>query len=122
MKEESIRHNEALKHEFVNTLRRNDRHFADDILKHIFLDENVRVSIKISLKFVPKGPIDDIPALVLIMAWCRPGDRPLSEPVMVRSAKHLRVTWPQWVKFEFFAPGPVLFHIFLFIYMFHLEL
>ena len=29
-------------------------------------------SIKISLKFVPKGPINNIPALVQIMAWRRP--------------------------------------------------
>ena len=50
----------------INTLRprRNGRHFADDILKCIFLNENVRIPIEISLKFVPKGPIDNIPALV----------------------------------------------------------
>ena len=32
---------------------------ADNILKRIFLDENVRISIKISVKFVPKGPSDN---------------------------------------------------------------
>ena len=50
----------------VNTLRptQNGRHFADDILKCIFLNENVWIPIEISLKFVPKGPIDNIPALV----------------------------------------------------------
>ena len=50
----------------VNTSRprRNGRHFADDILKCIFLNENVWIPIEISLKFVPKGPIDNIPALV----------------------------------------------------------
>ena len=48
-----------------------------------FWNENVRISIKISLKFVPKGPINNIPALVQKMAWCRPGDKPLSEPMMV---------------------------------------
>ena len=39
----------------LNTLRprQNDRHFADDTFKRIFLNENVRISIKISLKFVP---------------------------------------------------------------------
>ena len=42
----------------------NGRHFADDILKGIFLNENVWIPIEISLKFVPKGPIDNIPALV----------------------------------------------------------
>ena len=52
-------------------------------LSRIFLNENVRISIKISLMFVPKGPINNIPALVQIIAWRRPGDKPLSEPMMV---------------------------------------
>ena len=83
----------------VNTLRprQNGRHFADDSFKRIFLNENVRISIKISLKFVPKGPINNIPALVLIMAWRRPGDKPLSEPMMVSLPTHICVTRPQWV-------------------------
>ena len=42
----------------------NGRHFPDDIFKCIFLDENAWISIKISLKFVPKDPINNIPALV----------------------------------------------------------
>ena len=42
----------------------NGRHFEDDIFKYIFLKEKVRFLAKISLKFVPKGPIDDSPALV----------------------------------------------------------
>ena len=37
---------------------------ADDIFKRIFFNENVWILIKISLKFVPKGPINNIPALV----------------------------------------------------------
>ena len=56
--------------------------FPDDILKLIFLNEIVRISIKISLKFVPRVPINNIPALVQIMAWRRPGDKPLSEPML----------------------------------------
>ena len=55
---------------------------ADDILKCIFLNENVRISIQISLKFIPKGPTDNISALVQVMAWCRAGDKPLPEPMM----------------------------------------
>ena len=80
-----------------NTLgpRRNGRHFADDIFKGIFLNENVWIPIKISLKFVP--PINNIPALVQIMAWRRPGDKPLSGPIMVRLPTHICVTQPQWV-------------------------
>ena len=84
----------------VNTLRprQNGRHFADDRFKYIFLNKNVRISIKISLKLVPKGPINKTPALVLITDWRRPGDNPLSEPVMVRSPTYICVPRPQWVK------------------------
>ena len=42
---------------------------ADDIFKRILLNEKTRISIKISLRFVLKGPINKIPALVQIMAW-----------------------------------------------------
>ena len=84
----------------VNTLRprHNGRHFADDIFKCIFSNENVWIPIKISLKFVPTGSINNIPALVQIMAWRRPGDKPLSETMMVRLLTHICVTRPQWVK------------------------
>ena len=60
-----------------NTLRpkQNGRRFADGTFKRIILNENVRISIKISLKFVPKGPINNNPALVQIMAWLRSGDK-----------------------------------------------
>ena len=80
--------------------RQNGRHFADDIFKCIFLNENVWIPIKISLKFVPNGPINDIPALVQIMAWRRSGDKPLSEPMVVSLPTHICVTQPQWVKFN----------------------
>ena len=45
-------------------LRQNGRHFADDVFKCNFFNENVWIPIKISLKFVSKGPINNIPALV----------------------------------------------------------
>ena len=76
----------------------NVRHFSDGIFKHIFLNENVRISIKIPLKFVPKGPINNIPPLVQIMAWRRLGDRPLSETMIVNLLTHICVTRPQLVK------------------------
>ena len=84
----------------INTLRprQDGRHFPDDIFKWIFLNENVWISNNISMKFVPKGPINNIPALVQIMAWRRSGDKPLSEPMMVRLPTHICVTRPQWVK------------------------
>ena len=57
-----------------NALRpkQNSRHFPDNIFKCIFFNENIWTSIKISLRFVTKGPINNIPALVQIMAWRRP--------------------------------------------------
>ena len=83
----------------LNTLRprQNGRHFPGDIFKWIFLNENVWISIKIWLKFVPRVPISHIPALVQIMAWRQPGDKPLSEPMRVCLLMHICVTRPQWV-------------------------
>ena len=66
-----------------------------ETFKYIFLNENVIISVKISLKFVPKGPISNIPTLVQIMAWCRPGDKPLSEPKLDSLLTHICVTRPQ---------------------------
>ena len=78
--------------------RQNGRHFTDDTFKCIFLNENVRISIKISLEAVPKGPITNIPALIQIMAWHWPGNKPFSEPMMPKLLTHICVTRPQWVK------------------------
>ena len=95
----------------INTLRprQNGRRFPDDIFKCIFLNKNVWISIKISLKFVPKGPINNIPALVQIMAWRRSGDKPLSEPMIVGLPTHICVTRPQWVNEVLWHP----FYIFV---------
>ena len=57
--------------------------FIDDIFKCIFLNDNVWISIKISLKFVLKGPVNNIAALVCILACRGPVDQPLSEPIML---------------------------------------
>ena len=96
--------------QWINTLRpsQNGRHFPD-IFKCIFLNENWGSSIKISLNFAPKIPINNIPALIQIMAWCRPGDKPLSEPMMVRLLTHICVTRPQWVKIslKFVPKSPI---------------
>ena len=78
---------------FLNTLRPKKwtpfrrRHFQVH-----FLEWNVWILIKISMKFVPKGPMNNIPALVQIMAWCRPGNKPLSELMMVSLTTHICVT------------------------------
>ena len=73
-----------VKLQYVNTLslRQNGHHFSDDIFKCIFLYEDVWFSLNISLKFVPKFRINNIPALVQIMVWRRVGDKPLSEPML----------------------------------------
>ena len=82
-----------------NTLRprQNGCHFADDTFKCIFFTESIRIWIKISLKFVLRVPINNILALVSLMAGRRPGDKLLFEPMMVRLWTHICVTRPQWV-------------------------
>ena len=73
-------------------LRENGRLFADHIFETIFFNENISITINISLKFVPKGEINNISAVVQIMAWHQPGDKPLSEPMMVSLLAHIYVT------------------------------
>ena len=92
----------------INTLkpRRNVQHFTDDIFKRIFINENVWILIKISLKFVSKGPINNIPALVQIMAWRRPGDKPLCVPMIVSLLMHICITRPQWDKIMIIYHSP----------------
>ena len=77
--------------------RQDGRHTPDDIFKCIFLNEDPRISLKKSLKFVPKVRINNILALGQIMAWRRSGDKPFSEPMMVDLLTHICVTRPQWV-------------------------
>ena len=62
----------------------------------ILFKENVRISIKSSLKFVPHVLINNIRALVQIMAWRRPGDKPFSEAMVVRIKTHICVARSQW--------------------------
>ena len=49
-----------------NTLRprQTGRHFPDDIFRSVFLNENCCIFMKFSLKIVPHGPVNNIPALV----------------------------------------------------------
>ena len=90
------------------------RHHADWALTHWVRDKMAAISqtthsnalswikiyefwLKISRQFVPQGPINNIPALVPIVAWRRQGDKPLSEPMMTSLLTHICVTQPQWV-------------------------
>ena len=60
----------------------NGSHFADNIFKCRFLNEKFCILIQISLKFVPNGSIDNMSVWFQIMAWCRTGDKPFSEPML----------------------------------------
>ena len=57
---------------------------AKDIYKCIFLNENDRIAIQISLKFVQRSPIGNKPVFVQVMAWCWIGDIPLPEPMLTQ--------------------------------------
>ena len=83
----------------LNTLRlrQNCHYFTDNIFKCIFLNENIWFLLKISLNFVPKVRNNNVTALVQIMVWCRPGDKPLSEAMTVSLLTHIYITRPQWV-------------------------
>ena len=69
----------------LNTLKlkQNGHNFTDNIFKSISLDENFLILNTISLKYVPYGLIDNMAALVQIMAWHRTGHKPLIEPMLV---------------------------------------
>ena len=68
---------------------------ADDIFNYISLNENDSISIEISLKYVLRSPIDKKVSIASVMAWHRPGDTPLSEPVMIRIPTHRCAIRPQ---------------------------
>ena len=57
---------------------------ADDTFKSIFMHENNRILIRISLKFIPRSAIDNTPALVQVIAWCQTGDKPLPEQMLTQ--------------------------------------
>ena len=63
-------HPRSFIHICIYTLRTRQSwcNFVDDIFKCIFLNDNIWIPITISFKFVPKGQINNIPALVQIMA------------------------------------------------------
>ena len=74
---------------------------TDHIFECLFLNENIIISIQISLKFIPKGPINNSPALIQTMARRRPGGKPLSEPMLVRLLAHVCVTRPRRINSKF---------------------
>ena len=83
---------QAYNHTFTMSL------FNHQPKKTVLLNENIWILLDISLKYVPWGLIDNNPTLVLIMAWRRAGDKPLSEPMMFSLLTHICITRPQWFK------------------------
>ena len=71
---------------------------GDDIFKWIFLNENGRIPIQISLKFVPRGSIDNKPALVQVMARHRTGDKQFPEPMLTQITEEYMRHLGGWVK------------------------
>ena len=117
--------NHSLHYE-VNTLRpgQNCRHFTEDISKCIFVNENIWISIKISLNLVRKTSINYIPALVKITASRRPSDNPLFEPMIASlyaslGLKELKESSTQVVPREsyYLINSGLVTHIFTYIYM-----
>ena len=81
---------------------KNGCYFVGDSLKYIYIYISWMILFEFRMKFqwsfVSKGLINNIPNLVHIMAWRRPGDKPLSEPMVLWLPTHICVIWPQCVK------------------------
>ena len=60
------------------------------------MNENVWISNMISLKFISEALIDNKPALVQKMAWCRPGDKPFSGIMLFIDACVTRLQCVKW--------------------------
>ena len=56
---------------------------------HFLECEKFRILNNMSLKYVPRGLIDNIAALVQMMAWRRTGDKPLSEAMSYTLLTHI---------------------------------
>ena len=90
---------------YMNTLkqRQNDRHFHD-IVKWMFLNENIRIllkNIQSSLKFVPMGPFNNILSIVQTMALRLPDEKPIFEAMLFVSLTHICLIRLNWAKATF---------------------
>ena len=92
-----------------------DAILADDIFKRIFVNENIRISIQISLKFVSKSLIDNKSVLVQVMAWRRTGDKPLPEAMMTQftAAYICHEGEMSWIRSRPY--NPVIFEVYRYI-------
>ena len=71
--------------------------FADDIFSCIFVNQKSFILIKISLKFVPKCPIDNNPALFQIMAWRQIVTSHYLNQCLPNTLMHIYSTRGRWV-------------------------
>ena len=65
-------------------LGQNGSRFVGDICKYIFMNKKFCILIRISLKFVPKDLIDNMSALVQVMARRLKCDKPFPETMMTQ--------------------------------------
>ena len=73
---------------------------AADSFKCMFLNEN-RIPIRVSLKFVPRSPIGNKPALVQVIACRRTGNKPLPELILTQfTYAYIWSTRGRWIKEE----------------------
>ena len=86
-------------------LGQNGHYFTDDILKCIFLNAKFCISIRISLKFFSKGPVDNKSVLVQVMAWRRTGDRPLCESMLSQFTDAYMRHWGEMSLIAFVRTG-----------------
>ena len=70
---------------WINTFgwRKSWHQSADEILKCFFINEKYHIFIQISLRFIPKGPINNMPSMVQIMPWRHSDDNQLSDDSVV---------------------------------------
>ena len=61
--------------------RQNNHHFADVIFKLAFINQNQRISTQISMESLSMCSVSNKP--VLVQVWCRLGDKPLTEEIMM---------------------------------------
>ena len=69
---------------FVVVVLPNGCHVPDNIFKSIFMNKMFCILIRIPLKCLLKGPINNSLALFQIMAWRQPGNKPLSEQMLTQ--------------------------------------
>ena len=73
--------------------KQNGRRFADDVFKRISLVEKDHILTVISLKFVPKVPVDDNTVSIQVMAWRLTSAKPLPEPMLCKRTGACMCHW-----------------------------